>query len=276
MSKWETTGRFAKRWLNSIYFFVLLGLILGGVTSVVVVPKPIISEITVSGAILEQADVDSIIDELQSAKEDRNVMAVVLNIDSPGGAVSAIEPIYFEILDLKRFKPIVASVGTIAASGGYYIAVATNFICAQPNATVGSVGVIGTLPGTEPLDENVITTGPFKRTGQPRRRAIGEIETIRQQFVEAVTIQRGERLQIPEDELSQASVYSGTEGLLYGLIDDLGTSTLAIQKAAELAHVRNYAVTECLIQCTEVVNIEGLRSRTNNIPLYYYLYFELE
>ncbi|MFC1938310.1 S49 family peptidase [Chloroflexota bacterium] len=270
------TVKFAKRWLNSIYFFILLGLILGGLTSVIVVPKPIISEITVSGAILERAYVDSIIDELQSAKEDRNVKAVVLKIDSPGGAVSAIEPIYFEILELKRSKPVVASVGTIAASGGYYIAVATNFIYAQPNATVGSVGVIGTLPGTEKLDENVITTGPFKRSGQSRRRAISRIETIRQQFVEAVTIQRGERLQIPEDELSQASVYSGTEGLRYGLIDDIGMSAQAMQKAAELAHIRSYSVTECLIQSTEVVDIEALKSRTNNIPLYYYLYFELE
>ncbi len=268
--------RFARRWLKSIYFFLFLGLILGGMISVIAVPKPIISEITISGVIMEQADVDSIIDELQSAKENRSVKAVVLNIDSPGGAVAAIEPIYFEILELKQSKPVVASIRTVGASGGYYIAVATNFIYAQPSATVGSVGVIGTLPDSEELNEYIITTGPFKRIGQSRRRAISEIETIRQQFVEAVTIQRGERLQITEDELSQASVYSGTESLKYGLIDDIGTGTLAMQKAAELAHIKTYGVTECLIQCAEEPDIGVLKSRTSNIPLYYYLYFELE
>ena len=276
MSRWEMTGRFAKRWLNSIYFFIILGLMLGGAISVIVAPEPTILEITVSGAILEQADADSILDELRSARDDRHTKAIVLNIDSPGGAVSVIEPIYFEILELKRFKPVVASVGTIAASGGYYIAVATNFIYAQPNAIVGSVGVIGTLPSTEKLDETVITTGPFKRSGQSRRSAISEIATIRQQFVEAVTIHRGERLQLTEDELSQASVYSGTEGLRYGLIDDIGTSAVAVRKAAELAHTRNYVVTKCLIKCSEPVDLQELKSINNNISVYYYLYLELE
>ncbi|MFC1982558.1 S49 family peptidase [Chloroflexota bacterium] len=270
------TRRFVRRLLGSIYFFVLLGLVLGGVISVIFVPKPTVAEITLSGVILEQADVDTIIDELQSSKANRNIKAVVLNIDSPGGAVSAIEPIYFEILELKKSKPVVAAVRTVAASGGYYIAVATNFIYAQPNATVGSVGVIGALPVSEELDEYVITTGPFKRIGQSRRRAISEIETIRQQFVEAVTIQRGGKLKISEGELSQASTYSGTQSLEYGLIDDIGTSTLAMQKAAELAGIKNYGTTECLIQCTEEVDLEDLKSRTNNIPIYYYLYFELE
>ncbi len=276
MSRWGMTRRFVQCWFSSIYFFIILGLMLGGVISVIVAPEPTVVEITISGAILEQVDADSILDELRSARDDRHIKAIVLNIDSPGGVVSLIEPIYFEILELKRFKPVIASVGTIAASGGYYIAVATNFIYAQPNATVGGVGVIGTLPKTEELDETVITSGPFKRSGQSRRRAMSEIATIRQQFVEAVTIQRGERLKISEDELSQASVYSGTEGLRYGLIDDIGTSTLAIRKAAELAHIRNYGVTDYVSQRIEPVDLEELKSLTDNIPLYYYLYFEWE
>ncbi len=276
MSRWEIIRRLIQRWFNSIYFFILLSLILGGVVSVMMVPKPTILEMTISGAILEQADADSILDELSSARDDRHVKAIVLNINSPGGAVSLIEPIYLEILELKQFKPVVSSVGTVAASGGYYIAVATNFIYAQPNATIGSVGVIGTLPSAEKLDETIVTTGPFKRSGQSRRRAISEIATIRQQFVEAVTIQRGGRLKLTEDELSQASIYSGTESLRYGLIDDIGTSALAMRKAAELAQIKNYEVTECLIQCTDPVDLEELKSLTFNIPLYYYLYFELE
>ncbi len=73
---------------------------------------------------MELSQADDIIDELQSVRDNRHVKAVVLNIGSPGGAVSVIEPIYFEILELTRYKPVVASVSTIAASGGYYISVA--------------------------------------------------------------------------------------------------------------------------------------------------------
>lgn len=276
MYRWEMAKKIADRWFRSLYFFILIGLILGALLSIILVKEPIISKITISGALLEQADADNILDELKSAGADNHVKAVVLNIDSPGGSVSIIESIYFEILEIKRFKPVVASVSNIAASGGYYIAVATNFIYAQPNSTVGSVGVIGALPAAEKLDEQVITTGPFKRSGQSRSRAIGEIETIRRQFVDAVTIQRGEQLKLPEDELSRASVYSGAESLKYGLIDDIGTSSSAMLKAAELAHIRNYRVTECLIQRTGIVDLEELKSRTDKVPIYYYLHFEFE
>jgi ClpP class serine protease len=126
------------------------------------------------------------------------------------------------------------------------------------------------------VDEFTVTTGPFKRSGQPRDRAIGEIATIQHQFLQTVAMHRGEKLKISVDELSQAGVYSGTESLRYGLVDEIGTKALAARKAAELAHLRNYGISECLIQCTEEVELEELKVRTNNIPTYYYLYFELE
>ena len=171
---------------------------------------------------------------------------------------------------------MLAFIQAVAASGGYYIAVATNAIYSQPNSTIGSVGVIGALPESEQLDEYIVTTGPFKVSGQSRRRATSQIETIRQQFAEAVMLQRKDQLKMTEGELSQAAVYSGTESLNYGLIDYIGTGSQVRQKAAELANIKNYGITECFIQCTVEIDLEELKSRTQNIPVYYYLYLNLE
>lgn len=174
---------------------------------------------------------------------------------------------------------MVASVGMTAASGGYYIAVASNFIYAQPSSIVGSVGVRVLLPTPEKLDEDFVATGPFKIPHESRRKTLSGLETLKQQFVDAVMSQRGDRLKMSEEELSQAAIYSGTEGLRYGLIDDIGTSTAAIAKAAELAGIRNYGVVELYIPepfWIRSFDMEALKSQTSLVPIYYYLYFELE
>ncbi len=264
------------RWFTSIPFFILLGLILGGLISIPIIPKPNIAIIGISGIIFEQADVDNILDELRSARDDRSIKAVVLQIDSPGGTVNAVEAIYWEVLQLKQYKPVVTSIRRVAASGGYYIAIASDFIYAQPSSSVGSIGVRGILPSPEKLDEDTITTGPFKATGSSRRNALSEIATIKQRFVAAVISQRGERLNMSDIDLSQAVLYSGTESLGYGLIDGIGTITSAIQKAVGLSHIRNYGFEEWRIQCPESVDLGEIRAQPNITPLYYYLYVELE
>jgi protease-4 len=264
------------RWLTSIPFFILLGLILGILIAISVIPKPEIAIIPISGAIFEQTHTDSIINELKAASDNNSIKAVVLQINSPGGAASAIEPIYLEVLRLRQQKPVVTYIGTVGASGGYYIAVASNFIYAVPSSSVGSIGVITTLPTPESLDENTLTSGPFKASGGSARKTLGEVATLKQQFIGAVSSQRGDRLSLTEDELSRAEVYSGTESLKYGLIDDIGTSTDAIQKAAHLAHLRNYQVVEHTIQYPESAIVIVLESPTNTVPIHYYLYVEME
>jgi len=279
MPKLESAKRLARRWLTSIPFFVVLGLALGVAISIPVIPKPEIAIINISGIILEQAYTDDILDMLRYASADRNIKAVVLQIDSPGGYASTTEQIYLDVLRLRAQKPVVASVGMTGASGGYYIAVASNFIYAQPSSIVGSVGVRVLLPTPEKLDEDIITTGPFKIPYESRRKALSGLETLKQQFVDAVISQRGDRLKMSEEELSQAAIYSGTEGLRYGLIDDIGTSTAAIAKAAELAGIRNYGVVELYIWRPIIIwffDMEALKSQTSLVPIYYYLYFELE
>jgi len=275
MSKLESAKRF---WLSSIPGFLLIGLILGGLISIPVVHKPKIATITISGLIFEQAYTDDILDALSRARDDDAIKGVVLQIDSPGGYATTIEQIYLDVLRLRQQKPVVTSVATTAASGGYYIAVASNFIYAGPTSQLGSIGAWSSLPTPEELDEEMVTTGPFKATGGSRRKALSVLETMKQEFIEAVMSQRGDRLKLSEEEVSRAEIYTGVESLRYGLIDDIGTKTAAIEKAASLAHIRNYEVVELYVPKPVVwsFSMEALKSQTGLIPIYYYLYFESE
>jgi len=279
MPRLESAKGLIRCWCSSIPFFVLLGLILGGIISVAAIPRPNIGIINISGPLIDQAFTDNIVDTLSYARDNDNIKAVVLQIDSPGGGVSATEQIYLTLLQLKQQKPVVVSVGTIAASGGYYIAVASNFIYAEPTSQVGSIGAWVSLPHREKLNEDIGTSGPFKATGGSRRKTVGRLEMVRQEFVDAVMSQRGERLKMSEEELSRAEIYLGVEGLRYGLIDEIGTKSDAITKAASLAGIRNYKVTELEIKRPSLLfffSMEDLKARTSVAPVYYYLYFESE
>ena len=283
MPRLEKTKRVMVRWLTSIPVLALLGLILGALISIPVIPRPNIGTITISGAILEQSYADDISHMLNYAKAENNIKAVVLQIDTPGGGASVTEQLYLDILRLGQQKPVVAAIGTSGASGGYYIAVPANFIYAEPTSQIGSIGAWMSLPSPEKLDEDTLTSGPFKTTGGSRRKAFGTLETFRRQFVAAVMSQRGERLELSEVELSQAEIYTGVEGIRYGLIDAIGTSTDAIEKAASLTRVRNYGVIDINRELGvrqpsywPFLSIEDLKSRTGTFPAYYYLHFELE
>ena len=276
MPKLESARRFMCRWLGSISVLALLGLIAGGLISIPVIPKPSIATITISGVVLEQAQVSDVLDLLRYARGEKSIKGVVLQIDSPGGQASSVEQIYLDVLRLRQQKPVVTSIGAMGASGGYYIAVASNFIYAHPTSQLGSIGAWSNLPRPEELGEDVISTGPFKATGGSRRKATSELETLRQEFVTAVTTQRGDRLKLSPEELSQAEIYTGAESLRYGLIDEIGTITAAIEKAASLAGVRHYSVIKLDISEPPISlsSMEDIKSRTGMMPVYYYLYFE--
>jgi len=278
MSRWQSIRRLLGRWFSSLPFFAVLGLALGLLIAIPAIPRPNVAAITISGPILDQSYADSILDTLKHAGDDNRIKAVVLRIDSPGGS-QVIEQIYLDLLRLRGQKPIVASIGSIAASGGYYIAVASNFIYAEPTSLIGNIGAWVVLPQPEELDENITTTGPFKATGGSRRKVIGYAEMIRQEFVEAVTLQRGNRLKLSEEELSRGEIYVGVEGLRNGLIDDIGTRATAIEKAAALAGLRNYRVVELYVSQPSYwffgsSDLAALKAETGLIPKYYYLYFE--
>jgi protease-4 len=269
-----------RRWIGSISFFAVIGLILGGLISIPVIHKPYIGTITISGAIMQQSYADDISEMLNYARDNDNIKAVVLQIDSPGGAASLAEQIYLDVLKVRNRKPVVASIGARGASGGYYIAVASNFIYAEPSSQVGSIGAWTSLPTPEELKEDIATTGPFKSTGGSTRKAIADLETVKQEFVSAVKSQRGDRLKLPEEALSQAELYSGVESLKHGLIDDIGTITDAVQKAASLVRIRHYGIIDIneelgVNQPLQIsFSMKDLTSQTSVMPRYYYLYFE--
>ncbi len=265
-----------RRWLTSIAFLALVGVVLGAVIAPLLISKPNVAVITISGIVTHQEYVDDVLAMLQYAREDHNIRAVVLRIDSPGGSASATEEIFLDVLRTRQLKPVVASIGSIGASGGYYVATAANVIYAEPSSQIGSIGVWSRLPLPEELDEDILTSGPFKATGFSRQKAVAHLEMVRQGFVEAVRLQRGDRLKLTEEELSTAEIYLGIDAFRFGLIDGIDTMTAAIEEAAALAGLRHYELVELVVGNPPPVNLEALRSQTGLAPVYYFLHFEQE
>jgi protease-4 len=179
---------------------------------------------------------------------DPAVKAVVVRVNSPGGSVVASDEIYRALVGFER--PVVISMGDMAASGGYYIACGGDYVFAHPDTLTGSIGVISQFLNAEELldkigvDAVVITSGPRKDIGSPFRemteeeRALWEriIDEVHEGFVEIVAQARG----LPvEDvrELADGSVYTGRQALELGLVDGVGTLDDAIAKAAELGGI---------------------------------------
>jgi protease-4 len=222
---------------------LVLALALGILLSLYLVPAPQVAVIQIEGdiwgfytAYLRQA--------LEEAEGDPAVRAVVLDITSPGGEVTASEDIYFQILKLRERKPVVASISEIAASGAYYIAAAADEIYAKPGSTVGNIGVISILPETDLVDEELYTTGPFKLSGGSQMEAIRQIDMLKQTFLAAILAQREGRLQVGPEVLSRGEVYLGLQAQQMGLVDEIGSLGDATAAAASRARLRRYAVVD--------------------------------
>jgi len=277
MSKLRVLRRLLRRCVRSVPFFVVAGLALGWLVGALGIPRPYVATVDLSGVIEQEQGVD-LQTTLSALRGNRNVKAVLLEVDSPGGLAVTTQQVYFDLLKLRREKPVVALIGAEGASGAYHIAVACNYIYAQQASQVGSIGAWVVLPEREELDEESITTGPFKATGGSRRDAVAELEMVRREFVSAVVQNRKDRLRLSEEELSRAEIYMGVEALEYGLIDEIGTRSDAIAKAAGLAGIRNYGVVKWYAGSARagIPSIEALRARTGLMPTYYYLHFESE
>jgi len=265
-----------------VWGWIILALIIGGLISVFsfreFIAKPEVGVIRISGPILFQEQTDEILEQLRYAKEKKTIKAVVLEIDSPGGEASVVEGIYLALLRLREEKPIVASINQRGASGGYYIALASNFIYAKPDSEIGSIGAWTSLPYPEMPSEDILPTGPFKDTGMTRQKAVGQLEMLRQSFLGVVLFHRGEKLKISADELTKAEVYTGIEGLGAGLIDEIGSNFDAIEKAADYAGIAHYQVVDIAEKMAEKVQTEKrgvtqptTESKKELLPTYYYL-----
>ena len=193
-------------------------------------------------------DSRSVLIELKRLKEMPWVKAVVVRIDSPGGAVAPTQEIFEEIQRSKKQKPFIASMGGMATSGGYYIAAACDKIVANPGTLTGSIGVIMQLTNLEELMKKVgvkglnIKSGANKDLGSPFQAISPEgreilqslVDNVHSQFVAAVAKGRGMN-EGQVRKLADGRVYSGAQAKDLGLIDQFGTLEDAIELAARRA-----------------------------------------
>lgn len=182
--------------------------------------------------------------QMTYAREAGDVKAVVVILNSPGGAATFSEELFLNVLHARRTFPVVATVDMLAASGAYYVAAGANEIYAKPTSYVGSIGVIGLLPGPIYIDDELLTTGPFKAFGGTQDTAIRQAERAKYAFLEAVRAGRGEVLTVSLDVLARGEIYDGLQALEMGLIDGILSTEEAIARAAELAGLADYETVE--------------------------------
>ena len=197
------------------------------------------------------------VETLEELSKDDWIKAVVLRVDSPGGSALTSELIWRTIEKLKKSKPVIVSMGNVAASGGYYIAAGADHIFADPLSITGSIGVFATLPNVKGfLDDigiqaqsvethpNALGYSPFQTLNKSyEQQMISGIENIYDIFKERV-IQGRELSPEAVENLAQGRVWSGKQALKLGLIDDLGDLQDAITLAANDLDIEDYNVIE--------------------------------
>ena len=197
----------------------------------------------IEGAIDDSRDV---VGELKRFKEAPWIKAIVVRIDSPGGAVAPTQEIFDQLQKTKKKKPLIASMGSMATSGGYYIASACDKIIANPGTLTGSIGVIMQLTNVEDLMKKVgvkgynIKSGANKDIGSPFQPLSPEgreilqslVDNVHSQFISAVAKGRGMN-ESQVRKLADGRVYSGAQAKELGLVDQFGTLDDAIEFAAK-------------------------------------------
>lgn len=196
-------------------------------------------------------DPKTVLEALERQDRDPKVRAIVLRIDSPGGAVAPTQEIYRSVRELNDRKKVVASLGSMATSGGYYIACGAEKIVANPGTLTGSIGVVIHLANLEGLltklgiQAEVVKSGEHKDMGsvyrpltEPQRRILQEvIDDVHQQFMEDVARARNLELERVK-AIADGRVFSGRQAKALGLVDELGGLREAVQLAARLAQIK--------------------------------------
>ena len=241
---WQTASHWAKVVFRSYLFLALVGALLGIFIFVGFVGKPKVGVITIPFAVLSSESVADITAMLRYAREQRDIKAVVMKLNSPGGSVVSSEEFFFQMRETRAKKPMVVAVDGIAASGGYYAAMGANYVYVKPSSFVGSVGALFFLGPPSRPPEDLLSTGPFKLTGGSRQDFIRILEEIKEAFAAVVLAERGERLRMSKDELVSARIYTGSEAVRRGMVDAIGTEDDAIRKAARLAGLRTYKIVD--------------------------------
>ncbi len=203
--------------------------------------------VEVKGVISQSSGV---IEELQQYLEDEAVKAIILRIDSPGGGVGPAQEIHREILKIKGKKKVVISMGSVAASGGYYIACASDLIVANPGTITGSIGVIMQFSNLEELLKKigikgvVLKSGEHKDIGSPFREMTTEekkimqevLDNVHQQFIQAVADGRKlDRAKVVQ--VADGRIMTGEQAKNLGLVDQMGNLQDTIDITAKLVGI---------------------------------------
>jgi protease-4 len=242
------------------FFLVLLGILVLIIIislSLVILQKNVpmgdkVALIRVEGTILDSKDT---IDQIKDFTKDPSTKAIVLRIDSPGGAVAPSQEIYEEVRKAIAKKKIVVSMGSVAASGGYYIASPASRIFANPGTLTGSIGVIMEIPNFEGLmnklgiKTEVVKAGRHKDIAsifrgmkkEDREILQGVLDNVHEQFITAVA---NGRKMLPEDvrKIADGRVFTGEQALKAGLVDELGNLEDAVKAAGRLAGIKGEPV----------------------------------
>ncbi len=246
-----------RTFLTVVLIVLIVGLVLG-LASILIIKQigrsPAIAfgdkigVITIEGPITNSRN---IVNQLVEFKKDKGIKVILLRINSPGGGVGPSQEIYREVMRTRAKKRVIASMGAVAASGGYYIASAANKIVANPGTLTGSIGVIMEFVQIKELlkkigvSMEVIKSGEFKDIGSPHRKLTEKekkllqdlIADIQEQFVNAVA--KGRNLPVEKIRgIADGRILSGEQAKELGLVDQLGNFQDAIELAKKIAGIK--------------------------------------
>jgi len=251
-----------------------------------------IAVIELKGTILSS---EEIVRQFKKYREDRSIKGILFRVDSPGGGVVASQEIYEEVRKTRDDgKPVVVSMGALAASGGYYVSCGSSRIVANPGTLTGSIGVISQFMRFDPLmnkigiEANTIKSGKLKDAGSAFREMTKDdrayfqhlMDEVHQQFISVVENERG----IEHDSVlsyADGRVFTGEQAALLGLVDTLGTYEDAISITAKLSHIigdptvvkerkRGLSLFDRMFGETKITELLDLKEEFLNQPLLQY------
>jgi protease IV len=251
-----------------------------------------IAVITIENEIMESKKT---IDMLIAAEQEKEIKAIILRIDSPGGAVAPTQEIYEEVRRIDKKKPIYASFGTVAASGGYYIGAACRKIWANAGTLTGSIGVIMQMADLSELFKwakykpETIKAGRYKDIGNPARPMTDEerqfltelLSGTHKQFMEDIAAVRKDRLKKDITELAQGQIFHGKQAKEFGLVDEVGSlwqAGRAIHKELKLPgefslrfvkpSKKKFSLSEFLQETEDTMSFIKGKLETKTVPAY--------
>lgn len=203
-------------------------------------PDNAVAVVTVEGQV-NQPLAEELETTLREVRANDSVEAVVIAIDTPGGAPAASERMYSAIQQTNEQMPVVASVGELSASGGYYAMLGAEDIYVHPTSQVGSVGLAASEPRQSPPIEG--PSGPDKR-GNNKIQALAQQDLLAEVFLESVMEERGDRIELSREQVATADIFLGIRAVENGFADEIGSLEVAIDDAAERAGLEEYTVVE--------------------------------